>query len=586
MTTNKNNTTTLNVKSSKKWNLRTSRGIKTNHLAKEFNLAPIIIKILHDRGFDKSEKIWSFLNPCLNNLTKPFNMADINIACELVEQAIINKDKIAIYGDYDVDGVTGTVLITDFLRSLGADCTYYLPHRQKEGYGLNKDAILTLRQQGVSLLITVDCGISDHDEVQTARDSGMKIIITDHHTTPDTLPNAHAILNPKRVDCGFTFKHLAGVGVVFYFIIALRARLKEQGFFNDSQIPNLKDYLDLVALGTISDIVPLCGDNRILVSIGLEVIMNTKRPGLKALILVADLLEKPQISSGDVGYRLGPRINAAGRMEHASIAARLLLSRDAYEGRDLAQRLDKLNQIRQTEEEKTLEQALIMIENNGFSHNLRTIVLNSSNWDKGIIGIVASRMVERFYRPAIIISNYNGISHGSGRSIHGLDIYKALSECDEYLIRFGGHKAAAGITLKTSDIDSFSKHFDKTVSSILSKDDFIPNIMIDAKISLKDINKKFLSQVGKLAPFGMGNPEPIFISQNITFSNAKLIKNKHLKFWAEQDGIKIEGIGFNMAHIKLNEPSKLNIAFTPRMEFYRGFRLLKLRLKDVGIESL
>ena len=414
----------------------------------------------------------------------------------------------------------------------------------------------------------------------------MKIIITDHHTTPETLPRAHAILNPKRADCEFTFKHLAGVGVVFYFIIALRAHLKGQGFFNDSKIPNLKDYLDLVALGTVSDIVPLYGDNRILASIGLEVIMNTKRPGLKALISVADLSKKPQISSGDVGYRLGPRINAAGRMEHARIAARLLLSHDPYEARDLAQKLDKLNGTRQTEEEKTVKEALVMVENNGLLHDLKTIVLNSSHWDKGVIGIVASRIVERFYRPAIIISNHNGISHGSGRGIHGLDLYKALSKCEKHFIRFGGHKKAAGITLKTSDINSFSEDFDKIVSSLLSKDDFVPGIMIDEKINLKDINKKFLSEIERLAPFGVGNPEPIFISQDITALNAKLLKEKHLKFWAEQDGIKIESIGFNMAHIKLNDPSKINIAFTPKMEFYRGHRLLKLRLKDVGIKSV
>ena len=549
---------------------------------KELGISPLLARILCNRGISDLDVARQFLSPALSDLPNPFLMQDMDRAVARIIQAIQHHEPIAIFGDYDVDGTTATALLYLFLKSLGTNVGFVIPHRLKEGYGLNIEALKKLHQQNIKLLITADCGVSNQEEVQWAQAHGIDVVVTDHHEPPEILPPALAILNPKRKGCPYPFKDLAGVGVAYNLIIALRSFLREQGFFANGMEPNLKEYLDLVALGTVSDVVPLTGANRILVKYGLAQLSQSSRPGILALKEIADLGPMP-IDTTAVNFRLAPRINAAGRLAEALDAVRLFIATDKSEADSIAGSLNQLNSSRQGIEEKILAEVRERIGSREKGKDAKSFVLASPNWHPGVIGIVASRIVEEFHRPTILIALQEKRGKGSGRSIPSFSLYQGLKHCERWLDAFGGHDQAAGLVIQPEKIAGFSKAFEDLVKKQLREEDFIPRLQVDAWTRLDQINEDFLSELEILSPFGMGNPEPILAVENLTATESRLVGNGHLRLRIK-DGNRIrDAIGFRMGSLHPLGGSQVNMAFSPQINIYQGRKMLQLRIVDLQI---
>ncbi len=477
------------------------QGLKKTH---RLDISPITCELFINRGLTNVDDVYDFVFPDLSSIPDPCLMADMDKAVEYIIRAVVSGKKIWIYGDYDVDGITSVAVLLLFFSALGVTARHYIPDRIKEGYSLNPDAIRYIHSQGADLIITVDSGISNHNEIRLAKELGMEVIVSDHHEVGDTLPPADAVLNPKRADCRFPFKDLAGVGIAFNLAIAVRKRLKEQGGFGD--LPNLKRYLDLVALGTIADIVPLKGENRIFVKYGLTELREDIRPGIVALREISGV-KRTNVDSTAVSFRLAPRLNASGRIGNADRSVRLLITNDHAEAFSLARDLELENQKRQRMEEEVLRNALAMLEGNGMLTDRHSIVLADEAWHPGVVGIVASRLVDRYCRPVILMSLRDGLAKGSARSIGGFHLYEGLSTLSDLMVGFGGHKYAAGLTIRADTIQTFADRFDRVVTSMTTEQDFVPTISIDAEITLADIKKhNLLHETKLLAPFGGGNP--------------------------------------------------------------------------------
>ncbi len=488
----------------KRWQIREWDEEVVRQLSESLSIEPVVAGVLYLRGVRTKEQGEIFLEPGLSQLRNPLKIPGIIEAAERIVEAIENKEKICIYGDYDVDGVTATSLMVLVLGRLGADLFYFLPHRMKHGYGLHPEAVREVRERGTDLIITVDNGIAAVDEIALARSLDMEVIVTDHHEPPVDLPDTPYIINPKvhegllAEDGSSEVEHflpLAGVGLAFALLIAVRSRLRERPGTNGSGLPNLREYLDLVAIGTIGDVAPITGENRILVRHGLREIMQSKNIGLRALIKVAGLNESV-ITPGHVGFMLAPRINAAGRLGDAGIALRLLTSSDSKVVEEAATVLNQENLKRQEIEKEILEQALAQIEAEG--RDDKVIVLHSEEWHPGVIGIVASRIVERFYRPTIMITRKNGKGTGSGRSTPGFSLYNALEACREELQGFGGHKMAAGLTLSRDRIRDFRESINRYAESVLKQEDLIPTIKVDGILEPAQISEGLLQGLEQL----------------------------------------------------------------------------------------
>jgi single-stranded-DNA-specific exonuclease len=512
-------------------------------------------------------------------------MMDMDKAVDRLVKAVAQREQVAVFGDYDVDGVTSAALVSGFLEGLGLKVTVYIPHRENEGYGLNAEGLSNLASRGCKLLITVDCGISDNEEVALAGELGMDVIITDHHEPPDSLPCALAVLDPKRSDCDFAFKELAGVGVVFNLVMALRHRLRKLGHWKDGKEPNLKKYLDFVALGTVADVVPLLGDNRILVRAGLEVLDGSDRPGIKALKAVCSL--DSGITSTDIAFRIGPRINAAGRMAHADKAFRLLVTDDESEAKQLADELHLLNQDRQAEEKHIFNEALDKIRS---LEKQPAYVLSSPAWKIGIIGIVASRLVEQFHRPMILLALDGDEAHGSGRSPEGINLYESLCACSGHLSSFGGHRAAAGMRLPSDSVEGFCTAFQEVVASVLEQNDISPRLMVDCTADIEElIDPGFSRFYEHLEPFGAGYPAPLFAVRDFSVRQSRVVGNGHLKLsLTSRTGLKNEYMRGKMDLVgwghgdKLGLPwEELELACMPCINVWQGRKQLELRLKDI-----
>jgi single-stranded-DNA-specific exonuclease len=567
------------------WRLSEGDSEIQDMLAREFSIHRIISRILTSRRILTADDADKYLHPSLNNLHNPLLMKDMQKSVQRLIKAINAREKILIYGDYDADGVTSVVVLLKFLREIIHTVSYYIPDRIKEGYGLNGPAIERMEADGVSLLITVDCGISDHEQITYARSCGIDTIILDHHEVPQVLPDAVAIINQNRKDCNFPFKDLAAVGIVFNFLIALRGRLRKDGFWKNRKYPNLREYLDLVALGTIGDICPLVDENRIFAKIGLDLITECKRVGLQALKEICGI-ENQVIDSGKASFCLIPRINAAGRVASANEAVQLLLTEDITEARLIAQDLEMHNRKRQTMERNILNEILAEIERTIDPEKVRSFVFASDRWHPGVIGIVASKLVDRFYRPTILISLKDGIGKGSGRSVTDFNIYEGLKECDSLLLSYGGHRYAAGISIKEEDIEEFSCMLEDIISKEIDISDFVSQTNIDAICNLSDINHELLSQIGKLAPFGSGNPEPILCVRNISVTSQSVVGNNHLWMRLTGDGMSYNSIWFNKGHFlnSLSGPS-IDIVFTPQINNWNGIYDIQLKMKDISIPA-
>jgi single-stranded-DNA-specific exonuclease len=546
-------------------------------LAKSLQISPITAQILVNRGIENETEANLFLNCTLFDLPSPYLMKGMDRAIERIKKALENNERIAIYGDYDVDGVTSTALLYSFLKVLKANATYYNPDRLKEGYGINIDAVKKLAEQGVSLIISGDCGITAVKEVEQAKELGVEFIVTDHHKPPQELPQAVSILNPKLSECKYPGKEIVGVGVIFNLVIALRRALRDEGFFKNGE-PNLGDYLDLVALGTVADCAPLLDVNRILVKEGIKRMQSPKRLGVQALKEASSI--KGEVTSYDLGFKLGPRINASGRMSTADNAVALFISENLEEARELAKELNEKNSNRQSTEAEIIKEAISLLESNPALIGTNSIVLASRNWHPGIIGIVASRIVERYEKPTMLIAiTEDGVGKGSGRSLEGINIYAALSECRELFLQFGGHEQAAGLSIREENVEKFREMFDKALEN--SEEQYEKKLKVDCAIELDSLTDSLISEFELLQPFGIGNPEPALLSRTVEVVSQRIFKDKHLGFKVKKGTKLFDAIWFNMKE-PFTLPDKVDMVFTPEFNKWNGKKEIRLRVKDVS----
>jgi len=548
-------------------------------LATALSLHPLAARVLAGRGLADPGLAEVFLAARIADLPDPFTMKGMEAAAARIARALSAGEKIACYGDYDVDGVTSTVLLAGFLRAAGGEVVTYVPHRLVEGYGLNGEAVARLAAQGVKLLVTLDCGITAAPEVRAAAALGLDTVVVDHHTVPVELPAAAAILNPHQPGCGYPSKDLAAVGVTFALVMALRRRLREAGRFGEKcPEPNLKEALDLVALGTIADVVPLLGANRVLVRAGLEVLASTRRPGLRALKRVAGVAEGQPVTAGQVGFRLAPRINAAGRLDDAGRGVRLLLERDPAAAQALAEELDREHQSRQEIERRILDEATADARQR-VEQGARGLVLARDGWHAGVVGIVASRIAERFHRPVVLVALEEGAGKGSGRSIERFHLYDALAACSAHLVRFGGHKHAAGLTVVREAVEGFRRAFEAHAAERLAPDDLVPRTRIDGWVETAEVTAQAADALARLAPFGAGHPEPVFALRGEA-AGARPVGagGAHLKCAFARG---LDAIGFGLGDRLALCGGAVEAAFTLGFDEWDGTRRLQLKLRDL-----
>ena len=578
-----------NFKSIKyKWKYEKIDDSLIKQVASENNIPKPVAELMIKKGIYSKDDIELFFNGSLKSLRNPFDILDMDKAAERIAKAVMNHESIFIYGDYDVDGVTATALMYIFLMQCGANVSYYIPNRLEEGYGLNKDAINEIHHRGADLIITVDCGISAIEEVLLAKELGMDIIITDHHQPSKELPvAADAIINPMREDDLYPNKTLAGVGVAFKVVMALRFTLRKHNFFQNDA-PNIRNLLDIVTLGTIADVMPLVDENRIFVRHGLELMSGDNvRIGIDELKKVIDSLSTVQkMKTSNIGFQIAPRINAMGRMASSDKSLKLLVTQNRNEARQLAIELDNENKYRQMIERDILQQTFDIIETNRYADNEGGIVVASEGWHPGVIGIVASRVVDKYFRPTIILTDDNGVYKGSARSIPGFHLYDGLSSLSDLLLSFGGHKYAAGVKIAKENLEEFRERFNKIVIENLNKEDFIPEINIDAEIDSKDITSEIMQYLEKLEPYGQGNKEPVFYMKKVSKYQYETFVGKeqnHLKCIFEKKGILFDAIGFNMKEYKsiVAENDEFDILFSLVHNTWKNTKTIQLNIKDI-----
>lgn len=556
----------------KKWETYSVDSKIIEEIALKNNISLLLARILVNRGIDTDEKIKKFLYPSLDDLYDPYMLNDMEVAVKRINQAIEQKEKITIYGDYDVDGITSITILKRFLDENGIIVDYYLPNRLEEGYGLNNNALQKIKDRGTTLLITVDCGISAYDEIEFAKSLGIDVIVTDHHECPAVLPNTFAVIDPKRPDSTYPFNSLAGVGVTFKLIHALSINM------NLPSESYLK-YLDIVCLGTVADIVPLVDENRVIVKYGLEYIKKTKNIGLKALINISGYSE---IDSSAISFGLAPRINACGRMGEADIAVEMLLTSDESIAMDIANKLQEKNKERQEVEKGIMADAVAKIEE-AKMYNDNAIVVGSDKWYHGVIGIVASKITELYYKPSILVCFDDEIGKGSGRSIDGFDLHEALNAASEHLQKFGGHEMAIGLSVEKNKFNDFKDCIIKYANEKITEE-FLPVIKIDAEVSTKEVSGKTIQDLRLLEPYGENNMPPIFMYKNIKVDSIRTLSNdKHLKLNVKDGNIVFDAIAFNMGDKKdsIRMGDKVDILFHLEINKFNGRETIQLNVKDI-----
>ncbi|MBN2813693.1 MAG: single-stranded-DNA-specific exonuclease RecJ [Bacteroidales bacterium] len=554
-----------------------------NRLAEELLVSPVISNLLMQRGIASYDQAKNFFRPDLKDLYDPFLMKDMDIAVQRLELALHNKEKILVYGDYDVDGTTSVSMIYSFLRNYTSQVDYYIPDRYAEGYGISFKGVDYAINKGISLIIALDCGIKANDKVAYANEHRIDFVICDHHTPGDILPEACAILNPERHDAGYPFKYLSGCGVGFKFIQAYALK-------NNIPFEEIAKYLDLVAVSIASDIVPLIDENRILAHYGLKKLNHSPSVGLKSIIEVAGLTDK-QITIDDIVFKIGPRINAAGRIESGVQAVELLVSENTAEAALHCEKINSHNQTRRNIDKTITEEALQEI-GRADKYKYSTVLYNPG-WHKGVVGIVASRLIESYYRPTIILTESNGHATGSARSIPGFDLYQAISECSSLLESFGGHMYAAGITLKVENIQKFRDRFEEVVKNSIPPEMLIPQVDIDAELNLNEISPKFLRILKQFEPFGPENLNPVFFAESVSDNGSARVvgaDEEHLQLGLIQEDNPFtfyRAIAFNQAsHLaKIKRGASFDIAYTVFENNFRGETSIQLNVKDIKIES-
>ena len=548
-------------------------------LSDELNISHIASKILVSRGLQETEQAKSFLEPSLSDLFDPFLLSQMDRAVDRVVEALKGNQQIMVYGDYDVDGITSTALIFLVLNRLGANISYYLPNRLVEGYGISEDGLREAEKRNIDLLITVDCGITAVEEFTIAKKMGIDCIITDHHEPSDRIPDVHAIVNAKLDGPDNPGFELSAVGVAYKLAQALYRRLGQ----DESE---LEQHLDLVAMGTAADIVPMVGENRILTKFGLDQIARTTKPGLKALIFIAGLMGQ-NIGTGQVVFILAPRINAIGRLGDAEQAIKLLTTKDDDKAASIARILNAENKRRKDIDEQTLNEALEMIEQDIDMDRQSAIVLASRGWHQGVIGIVASRLVERYHRPTVMIAIDGEEGKGSARSIPGFHLYEALKECESDLIRYGGHKYAAGLLIAPERIESFRERLNSVTDRMLSQDDLVPKLNIDSEIELESIDSSLVDVLEQFAPFGPQNMRPVFVTYaSEIVGTPHIVGQRHLKFKIRKGEKIIDCIGFNQGDFLKNlnfRPMLIDMTYVLENNYWNGVNRIQIRTKDIRL---
>ena len=547
-----------------------------DQLGKELNVNSYLTSILLQRGIADFETAKKFFRPSLDQLHDPFLMKDMKAAVERMKQAVDKEEKILIYGDYDVDGTTSVALVFSYLKSFYPRCEYYIPDRYAEGYGVSEAGIIWAEQNGFTLIIALDLGIKASDMVTLANHKGIDFIICDHHLPGTHIPQAVAVLDPKREDCEYPFKELSGCGLGFKLIQGFARQYRDE--------KEIFQYLDFVAVSIASDIVPINGENRILAHFGLKKLNENPLPGLKALKEIAGIKNELDISG--VVFTLGPRINASGRVAHAHAAVELLIAKSEEEANLLAEKVNIKNDLRREFDTSITEEAIAMIEGDEVMRGAKSTVLFKNTWNKGVIGIVAARCVEKFYRPTVILTESNDKITGSARSVNGFDLYQAISRCGDLLEKFGGHKYAAGLTLDKNNLVAFRQRFEEVVAESMTVEMQTPVVEIDLVIPFDAIHQKFQSILKQMAPFGPENQKPVFESKNVYVVNSLAsFKDKHLRFLAGQEGSNcvFNAVGFDMMEYyeRISNGSRFHMAYTLEENTFNGNTSLQLRIKDI-----
>ena len=578
----------------RKWAIKstkTKNEINEEYIKQNYKLKNLIAKLIEQKNFKNEEELKIFLNPTRNDFYDPFLMPDMKKAVNRITTALKNEENITIFGDYDADGITSTTILKRFFHDINKECNVYIPNRLNEGYGLNKDAIKKIADEGTKLIITVDCGITAIEETKYAKELGIDIVITDHHEPGEEIPDAVAVVDCKRKDNKYPFRELAGCGVAFKLTQALCKKLE----INENQ--SLK-YLDVACVGTISDVVPLVDENRVIVKLGMLLLKQTKNLGLKQIINIAHIKE---INSMSVAFGITPRINACGRLGHQNEALELFTTDNPEKATELAKKMDEYNQQRQLEEKRIYEEAITLLQQetqeNGIINNeeeskqvqfkKKCIVLGHENWNPGVIGIVSSRITEKFYKPSILICFDKDIAKGSGRSIDGFDLHKALMECDKYLTNYGGHSLAAGLSLNTKDFEKFKSMMNTYANKNIKDEDLIPTINIDMEVDETQINVESVEELKLLEPFGQSNEEPIFMIKNLKVVSIKTLSDgKHLKLYLKNQNY-IDAIGFNLGEraSELKTGDIIDIVGNLNINEFNNTKKVQILLKDFKIES-
>lgn len=556
----------------------TPQSPRAAELAEEFHISPVYAALLLNRGLEMEEELQAFVQPTAETLSSPLLLTDMDKAADIIREAVQQQKNIVVYGDYDVDGITSTALLVQYLRGIGAKAGFYIPSRMEEGYGVNEQALRTLAEKKAQLIITVDCGITAMQECEIAHELGMQIIITDHHECREELPDADAVVNPKRFDNEFPFDRLAGVGVAYELIVALE---------NGDHQKVLNRFADIVALGTIADVVSLQGENRAIVKAGLQKLQQTENIGLRALLEVAGLKGKP-VTTANVGFGIAPRLNAAGRIGDAKCGVRLLLCQDMAQAKEMAMAMELANRQRQQMEQEILQQVTAQIEQDKAYQKKKVLVIAGEGWHQGVIGIVASRIKERYHKPTIIITCTEGMGKGSGRSIPHFNLFEALQNCGALLEQFGGHEQAAGITVKQENIPALEEQLNIYADAHLTAADMQPELRLEFEWQPECLTQQAVEELNRLEPCGTDNPAPCFsISGAKLRVKRKLSGDKHLKLLVEAGGVQLEAIGFGMgtAADGLLEGDVLSLAGSLSVHEWEGQRTLQCTLKDMKLQE-
>ncbi|HEX6279194.1 MAG TPA: single-stranded-DNA-specific exonuclease RecJ [Pyrinomonadaceae bacterium] len=564
----------------KRWIIAKHDHAAAKAFAAEVGVSPLAAALLLARGYDTAERAREFLNPSVEHIHEPNLLKGMAEAVERVQRAIDSGEKILIWGDYDVDGTTGTTLLRRAIKILGGITTYHIPHRFTEGYGVNIPALEASKADGVTLAITVDCGIRSFEPCEWARDNGLDVIVTDHHLSDEVRgnPPAYAVVNPNQPGCEYPDKHLAGVGVAFKLAHAL---LRQNG--KEHLVPA---FMKIAAIGTVADIMQLTGENRAIVALGLRDLPRTRNYGLKALMEVADCTS--EMTSMHIGFRIAPRINAAGRMDAAKQVVELFETESFEQARELAAMLDSRNRERQKVQQEITEKALLATQN---LLDRRFVVVAGEGWHRGVIGLAASRIAERLYRPTIVLSSENGTAHGSARSIGNFHLLNALEHCGDLFDQFGGHAAAAGMKISTDRIEKLLEALNEYAANALTDDDLVPTLSIDARLSAETLGLPIVEELDRFEPFGAGNPRPVFVTNGLTIrGEPRVMKEKHLKLWLESAGGKrFEAVWWDGVERSNGQTfehgSRIEVAYTAETNVWQGTKRLQLVVQDIRADN-